>query len=356
LGIVSDHFRHHSVWHAIIKGWLSHLDHSQFEIHLFHLSNSEDINTEFAKERATSFISKQSSLLAWANSILDKNIEALIYPEIGMNQLATQLANLRLAPIQIVAWGHPETSGLPTMDYYLSAELFETEGSDGAYSEKLIPLPNLGCSYSRLPVGASDFDLVSIVPKSDSAIFVCPGMLFKYAPENDWIFASIAKKVGKCQFIFFYEHNRLAEILKARLKKVFEEEDLEVDHYVFFIPLLARENFYGLLKRCDVFLDTIGFSGFNTAIQAIDCGLPIVTKGGAFMRGRLASGILKRIALDECIATTDQEYIELAVRLAQDRPYRDQVISKMNKNRDILYDDLEPIRALEEFLTERCRG
>ena len=68
------------------------------------------------------------------------------------------------------------------------------------------------------------------------------------------------------------------------------------------------------------------------------------------MRGRLASGILKRMALDECIATTDQEYIELAVRLAQDKPYRDQVRSKMNQNRDILYDDLEPIRVLEEFL------
>ena len=245
LGIVSDHLKHHSVWHAIIKGWLSHLDSSKFEIHLFYLGSSEDLNTDFAKDRASSFISNQPSLLAWSNAILEKNIEVLIYPEIGMNQLATQLANLRLAPIQIVAWGHPETSGLPTMDYYLSAELFETESSDGAYSEKLIPLPNLGCSYSRLPVGASDFDLVSIAPKSDSAIFVCPGMLFKYAPEKDWIFASIAKKVGKCQFIFFYEYSRLAEILKARLKKVFEDEDLEVDHYVFFIPLLARENFYG---------------------------------------------------------------------------------------------------------------
>lgn len=355
LGIVSDHFKHHSVWHAIIKGWLANLDLSKFEIHLFYLGSSEDLNTDFAKAKASSFTSNQPSLLAWSNAILEKNIEALIYPEIGMNQLATQLANLRLAPIQMVAWGHPETSGLPTMDYYLSAELFETDGSDGAYSEKLIRLPNLGCSYSRLLVGASDFDLVSIAPKSDSAIFVCPGMLFKYAPQNDWIFASIAKKVGKCQFIFFYEHNHSAEILKARLKKVFEEESLEVDHYVLFIPLLARENFYGLLKRCDVFLDTIGFSGFNTAIQAIDCGLPIVTKEGAFMRGRLASGILKRMALDECIATTDQEYIELAVRLAQDKPYRDQVSSKMSKNRDILYDDPKPIRALEEFLMGKCR-
>jgi hypothetical protein len=68
------------------------------------------------------------------------------------------------------------------------------------------------------------------------------------------------------------------------------------------------------------------------------------------MRGRLASGILKRMALDECIAKTDQEYIEQAVRLAQDKPYRDQVSSKISTKRDILYDDLESIRALEEFL------
>ena len=350
LGIVSDHFRHHSVWHAIIKGWLTHLDPSKFEIHLFHLGNSVDHNTDYAKERAASFTSNQSSLLAWANAILDKNIEALIYPEIGMNQLATQVANLRLAPIQMVAWGHPETSGLPTIDYYLSAELFENESSDDAYSEKLIRLPNLGCSYSRLPISAADFDLSSIGVNQDSPIFVCPGMLFKYAPANDWILARIAKGVDKCQFIFFYEHNGLAEILKVRLKKAFAKEGLVADDYLVFTTLQEPASFYGLLKCCDVFLDTIGFSGFNTAIQAIDCALPIVTKEGDFMRGRLASGILKRMALDECIAKTDQEYIEQAVRLAQDKPYRDQVSSKISTKRDILYDDLESIRALEEFL------
>ena len=350
LGIVSDHFRHHSVWYAIIKGWLTHLDPSKFEIHLFHLGNSVDHNTDYAKERAASFTSNQTSLLAWSNAILEKNIEVLIYPEIGMNQLATQLANLRLAPLQMVAWGHPETSGLPTIDYYLSAELFENESSDDAYSEKLIRLPNLGCSYSRLPVSAVDFDLGSIGVNQDTPIFVCPGMLFKYAPANDWILASIAKRVGKCQFIFFYEHNGPAEILKVRLKKAFAKEGLEVNNYIVFIPLQEPASFYGLLKRCDVFLDTIGFSGFNTAIQAIDCALPIVTKEGDFMRGRLASGILKRIAMDECIAKTDQEYIELAIKLAQDRQYRDQVSSKISKNRDILYEDRMPISALEAFL------
>ena len=72
------------------------------------------------------------------------------------------------------------------------------------------------------------------------------------------------------------------------------------------------------------------------------------------MRGRLASGILKRIALDEYIARTDQEYIELAVRLAQDKPYRDQVSSKINKSRDFIYDEPKPIRALEEFLMKKC--
>jgi predicted O-linked N-acetylglucosamine transferase (SPINDLY family) len=97
-------------------------------------------------------------------------------------------------------------------------------------------------------------------------------------------------------------------------------------------------------------MDTIGFSGFNTAMQAVDCALPIVTREGSFMRGRFASGILKRIELPELIADSDQSYIELVIRLVQDKLYHSQVVNKINEMRHVLYDDPEPIRALENFL------
>ena len=68
-------------------------------------------------------------------------------------------------------------------------------------------------------------------------------------------------------------------------------------------------------------LDTIGFSGFNTAMQAVGSGLPIVTREGRFMRGRLASGLLKRMGLPELVAQSEEEYVAMAARLARDAEY-----------------------------------
>ena len=104
------------------------------------------------------------------------------------------------------------------------------------------------------------------------------------------------------------------------------------------------------MRQADVFLDTIGFSGFNTAIQAIECGLPIVTREGLFLRGRLASGILRRIGMTELIANNEEAYVNLVVKLVQDREYRKIVQEKIIANRPVLFDDLTPIRALEQFL------
>ena len=72
-----------------------------------------------------------------------------MYPEIGMNAPTMQMAALRLAPVQCTAWGHPVTTGLPTIDYFLSSELMEAENAQDHYSEKLIRLPNIGVSYPK---------------------------------------------------------------------------------------------------------------------------------------------------------------------------------------------------------------
>jgi protein O-GlcNAc transferase len=70
------------------------------------------------------------------------------------------------------------------------------------------------------------------------------------------------------------------------------------------------------------------------------------------MRGRLASGILKRMGLSELVVESEEEYISLAVKLAKDSGYREHVRERMEKSRQILYEDTLPIRALADFLVE----
>lgn len=355
VGIVSSHILEHSVWNAIVKGLVLNLNLERFELHIFHLSDEADQETILARSRATTFAQGRRSLTEWVTAIIEEKIEVLIFPEVGMDSLTIRIANLRLAPIQMATWGHPETTGFPTIDYYISADLFEGDGANDAYTERLVKLPNLGCSYSRLSISPVQPDVEKLHLDIDIPILLCPGAPFKYASQYDWVFVEIAKHLGNCQFVFFVAQRWSALTVESRLRKVFKEAGLDSDKYLVFIPWLNRQDFHGLMRLSDVFLDTIGFSGFNTAIQAIDCELPVVTREGGFMRGRLASGILKRMGMSVLIAGTEEEYISLVVRLVQDKNYHRQIRDSILERRHILYDDFEPIRGLESFLLDVCR-
>lgn len=352
VGIVSSHIHKHSVWDAIVKGWLTHLDPNRFEIVLFHVGGKEDAETAWAMKQVSSFEQGKSSLEEWTRCLLDKQADVLIYPEIGMDHMTVKLASLRLAPVQIASWGHPETTGLPTIDYYLSAEYLEPDDAQNNYTEKLICLPNLGCHYHPAQVNSTEPDLAGLGIASSLPILLCPGTPFKYAPQHDHVFVEIALQLGQCQLVFFTNDiPELSEKLYRRLDLVFAKANLKIGDFCVFIPWQEKAAFYGLMRRADVYLDTLGFSGFNTAMQAVECGLPIVTREGRFMRGRLASGILRCMELTELVVGTEAEYVNLAVRLARDKDFNQAVRHRIAMSREVLYNDVEPVRALQDFLT-----
>lgn len=353
VGIVSRYFRNHSVWHAIVKGWFQQLDRERFSLHVFHTGTGHDQETDFAESRAASFGSGHATLRQWVDAINGQRPDVLIYPEIGMDPMTTKLASLPLAPVQAATWGHPETTGLPTMDYYLSAEDLEPPGAQENYTERLVALPHLGCYYEPAPIAAVDADMAGLRTDANVPLLICPGMPFKYAPQHDSLVTRIARRLGRCRFVFFESRPYArCEKLRRRLEAAFDRSQLDFDDFVTFIPWQDRPQFLGLLQRADVFLDTVGFSGFNTAVQAVQCGLPIVTRDGRFMRGRLASGILRRMGLQELIAPSEEEYIEQAVTLAQNAEFRHHVRERIAASRHVLFADVAPIRALEEFLVE----
>ena len=352
IGVVSRYFHNHSVWNAIVKGWFLQLDRKHFSLHVFHLGAEKDEETSFARANAAHFEQGPKELRQWVEAIIYRQADVLVYPEIGMDPMTLRLASLRLAPVQLATWGHPDTTGLKTIDYYLSAEDLEPEGAQDNYAERLITLPHLGCFYKPVPVGGAIADLRSLGIDPGSPLIICPGVPFKYSPRHDRIIVEVARRLGACQLVFFkHRLDKLSEKLRRRLEVVFACSRLDFERFVRFIPWQSSPRFYGLLKRADVYLDTLGFSGFNTAMQALECGLPIVTMEGRFMRGRLASGLLKRIGLPELVAASEEDYIALGVRLAEDTGYRQSIRERIEASRHVLFEDLAPIRALEDFLT-----
>jgi predicted O-linked N-acetylglucosamine transferase (SPINDLY family) len=357
VGIVSEQIRDHSVWNAIVKGWCRHLDRARFDLELFSLGSHHDEETRAAKSMVSKFAQGGRNLRQCVAMILERAPDVLIYPEIGMDAMTLRLASLRLAPVQAAAWGHPETTGLPTIDYYLSAQDFEPADAQENYTEQLIALPHLACCYQPSLGDSIDPNLASLGISADSPLLVCPGTPFKYSPRHDWVFPEIARRLGRCRFIFFLQQPQyLSENFRRRLAETFARAQLDLERYVAFVPKQPRPAFYGLMKRADLLLDTIGFSGFNTAMQAVECGLPIVTCEGRFMRGRFASGILKRIGLQELVAATEEDYVRLVVKLAQEPRYEVSIRERIAASRGVLYEDLAPVRALEEFLINAVRS
>jgi predicted O-linked N-acetylglucosamine transferase (SPINDLY family) len=353
VAIVSAHLRNHSVWSAITRGWFEGLDPRRVALHAFHLGVHEDDQTDIAKTRAGHYERGPQHLAQWAASIARQAPDVIIYPEVGIDPMTVRLASLRLASVQVATWGHPETTGLPTIDYYLSAEALEPEGADAYYTERLVRLPGLGCRFRRVAIAATPPDLAALRLDADTPLFVSPGVPFKYAPRHDWMFPEIARRLGKCRFVFFRTRAELlSQRLERRLQAAFAASGLSYERFVTFLPWQPASGFLGLLQRADVYLDTIGFSGFNTALHAVEAGLPIVCREGRFLRGRLASGILKRLGLPELVAPTEEAYVALAVRLAGDPAYRQSVRARLGKARSALYDDPAPIRALEDFLVQ----
>jgi predicted O-linked N-acetylglucosamine transferase (SPINDLY family) len=353
VGIVSAYIRDHSVWTAIVKGWCDQLDRDRFEIHIFCPGNVYDDETAFARSRSAYFLHGTKDLSQWADAVVGQRLDVIIYPEIGMDPMTLKLASMRMVPIQVAAWGHPETTGLPTIDYYVSAEDFEPANAQNHYRERLVRLPHLGCRYQPLRVEPVDVDLEARLGDPGSPLLLCAGTPYKYDPDHDRVLIEIARGLKRCQFLFFHDPNEnLSAKLQERLDFSFAQAGLNFADYGVFLPRQTRAAFYGILRRADVDLDTIGFSGFNTAMQAIECGLPIVTIEGRFMRGRFASGILKRMGLPELVAPTRERYVELAIRLAQDADYRRDVRARIAASRSVLFDDVAPLRALEDFLLE----
>jgi len=351
VGFVSAQMRYHSVWNALLKGWFRSLDPARFALYAFHIATDEDEETEFAKSRAAHYERGPKELRQWVDAITTQAPDVLIYPEIGMDPTTIRLASLRLAPLQAASWGHPETSGLPTIDCYLSGEALEPVSAEEHYTERLVALPHLGCYLDRLSFDAAPVDPARFGIDPRVPLLVCPGVPFKYAPQHDWVLPEIARRLGSCRLVFFSHWTRtLTERLAGRLRAAFAARSVDYDRYVTFIPWQTPAGFLGWLRTARVYLDTIGFSGFNTALHAVECSLPIVTREGRFLRGRLASGILKRLALDELVAPTEEAYIDLVVRLAQDADYHRSITTRMREARDVLYEDAATVRALEEFL------
>lgn len=357
IGFVSGYFYNHSVWKIPTKGWIEHLDKNRFHTYGYYTWTKKDAETAFAREHFFSFTEDRYSLDALIGKIREDSLHALIYPEIGMDPLSLKLAALRLAPVQCVSWGHPTTSGLPTLDYFLSSELMEPPGADDHYTEQLIRLPKLSAYYEPSDMAKADVGRSAFHLEPDAVVYHCCQSLYKYPPHYDEVFPRIARQVDKSKFVFssYPRSQWLTAQFRRRISRAFEKFSLHAEDFAVFLPFLDSLYYNALYSVADIFLDPVGWSGCNSALDAIAYNLPIVTYPRTLMRSRDASAILTVMGVKETVASSLDEYIDLAVRLGRDSDLRQKTADRISHTKHRLYHEKTCIAALEDFLERAIR-
>ena len=349
IGYVSADMNRHTVG-KLSLGWFCNSDKQSFEVYSYYIGRKIDDRSQKFKQHSEAFHHIYGDLEAVCEQIISDQLHILVFVAIGMHPQTSQIAGLRLAPVQCTTWAHPVTSGLPTIDYFLSSDLMEPENAQEHYLEKLVRLQNIGVSYPKPEIPELTKSRLDFQLSNDAVVYLSCQSLFKYLPKYDYIFAEIAYRVPQAQFAFLsHEKDAVTEKFRQRLKSAFASFDLNSEDYYVILPRQDQFDYWNLNLVSDIFLDTLSWSGGNTTLEAIACNLPIVTCPGEFMRGRHSYGILKMLGVTDTIAQSEAEYIEIAVRLGLDSDWRREIVERMNERHDFLYNDQTCITALEAF-------
>lgn len=353
LGIISSDIKYHSVWNAFLKGIVTFINKEKFDIYLYSINTERDNETLVAMNSTKFFFDGKKSLEEWINLIESHSLDIIFYPEIGMNPLINQIAAYKPAKKQVTSWGHPETSGLATMDFYLSTNFLETHLSHKNYVEKIVKLDGIGTCFLPPSLVAAKFNLLKFGIPEGSKILLCLGAANKFLPEYDYIYECLINN-NDCHLIFMHDTSGMSKILEKRLIARFINNNNK--NKIHFIPFLTREGFNGIMRLSTVLVDTVGFSGFNTAMQAIGNNLPVVTYPNQYMRSRNAYAINKLLKLDELIAQSKDEFISIIEKLLNNSDYLESIKNKISLNENILYNDRNAIDQIETFLLRISEG
>ncbi len=352
VGFASRYLQGHTIG-KLMRGFIERLSRDRFEVVVLHVGGELDEMARAIDGAADHVIRVPRRLGDARAEIAAASLDVLVYPEIGMDPITYFLAYARLAPVQCVMWGHPVTTGIPNVDYFVSSALLEPDGAAAHYSEQLVMLDRMPTCYQRplVPDGARDRARLGL--DRDATLYVCPQSLFKLHPDFDATLGAILRRDPRGRLVLLEGLSRHWERL---LRERFARAIPDVADRVDVIPRLDLGGFLDLLRTADAVLDPWGWTGGNSTYEAFALGVPVVTRPSAFMRGRVTAGAYRQIGVMDCVATTDAEYVDLAVRLANDPVWRADVGARIVARHDALYDDAAAVRELERFLEHAATG
>jgi len=348
---VSAYFREHTV-HKLFTGWLRDLDRTRFRVTALACPSREDGETAVVRAAVDHFDRLPSDLRGALRQLAAVAPDVIFFPELGMDPQVLRIAAHRLAPVQAVAWGHPITTGLPSIDLFLSSAAMET--GESWTHEQRVDLPGLGlhltpCAPPATPLGREALGL-----PADRPLLLCVQTLSKYRARADQLHARVARAAPDALLVFVEDPSEaVTATFRDRMAGAFAAEGLTLDAHVRIIPRQDARGWRSLLLAGDLFLDSPDWSGGNTTLEALALGLPVLAFPGTTMRGRHSLGIVREAGLPDLLSPdTPEAWVAAAARIACDPELRAKLAAAVEAGVPALFQDRRGVPALEACLLD----
>ncbi|MFY9287992.1 MAG: hypothetical protein WAO98_05775 [Alphaproteobacteria bacterium] len=325
----------HFIW------WLASMDRERFEpVLILHQTSDNAVHIEellqhypVLQDYAPIIIAGSSNLKELADFDFDLlyNFDDLCN---GRNEYP---AYLRVAHKQITAFYTPATTGCIEMDHFITSPDLDPK-TDNEFTEKVVlsqgmPFCFHYASYfaNALPIKWSD----NTIPEDSIVYTMGASMLTKLRPEFIDALFEILKQIPKAVCVVMPSTRPKDRVhLTEYMVRKCHEAGITPDRLRFY-PVAGRSLLHNMIKRSDIFLDFFPFSGTNNILDPLAVGTPCVTlcPPYGFSRNRIAAAILRTLGLNELIATTPNEYVELAVKLGNNAQLRQSIKLRMGNQK-----------------------
>jgi len=351
IGFISQFLNDHTIG-KLFKGIILNLDYNNFEIQIFHSSQTkkDGIYKELIESEKILNIKNFSlpNKFSEGVKIIEKrNLDIMFYPDIGMSADLYYYSFLRLAKYQMTSWGHPETTGNSSIDYFLSSKLLETKSGHLNYTEKLLLSDYLPMYYYK-PVLKNILDENQIASEN---IYSCPQSLIKIHPDFDEVLLKILKKDKKAK-IYFIKDKR-GYLYKKVLDRFIKNLGSYIDR-VIFLENLSMNDYINHCGSASVLLDPYYFGSGNSFHESMYYGTPTVTKPTNYSKSRIATGAYKQMKIEKPpVVKTSEEYVEKAIEIANNKS-KNLKIKKYYRDsaEKYLFENMKFIRDLENIFFE----
>ncbi len=341
IGFISRYFQPEHPMTKLFLGLSRQLDRGAFDVTVFRF-DPPDPALPLPHTRVTVL---GEDLASARQTIAEARLDVLFYTDIGMEPTTYFLAFGRLAPVQCVTFGHPVTTGIGSIDYFLSAEDLETGEAQDHYTETLIRLSTVPTFFRQPSPAARPPTRMDLGLPADAKIYLCAQNLIKLHPEFDAVVSRILQRDPKGLLVLI--NNKPAQ-LTALLAERFRLSMLDTNR-VAYLPFLKLDALLGFLPSVDAVLDTPVFGGGTTSLEMFAVDTPIVTWPGPYARSRITHALYRQMGIDALAAESASHYVELALRLANDLEWRRAMQERVREKKHVLYENAALVRELERF-------